>query len=223
MPPESIYQKILHAEKESTIQEIIDRENSKQIRVHMPCKVIAVNGATVDVEIQGMEDTGYGYYSKFPPLLDLPIIYNNYTSSAYIITPVQVGDTGLVEFLDFNATNFTNDGNTALTTDQYYHSINNGSFINGYIPTSKQIDIPVNQPIVMGLKNGTFTLTVDISGELIITSMNAVNINSGIEINLNSPSVNCSNSLGCGSGASGVFKAGEKTVTVSDGIITSIE
>ena len=53
--------------------------------------------------------------------------------------------------------------------------------------------------------------------------MNAVNINSGIEINLNSPSVNCSNSLGCGSGASGTFKAGEKTVTVSDGIITSIE
>ena len=74
----------------------------------------------------------------------------------------------------------------------------------------------------MGLKNGTFILTVDIAGELVIQSINAVNINSDIEINLNAPSVNCSNSLGCGSGANGVFKAGDKTVTVSDGIITSI-
>ena len=223
MPPESIYQKILHAEKESTIQEIIDRENSKQIRVHMPCKVVAVNGATVDVEIQGMEDTGYGYYSKFPPLLDLPIIYNNYTSSAYIITPVQVGDTGLVEFLDFNATNFTNDGNTALTTDQYYHSINNGSFINGYIPTSKQIDIPINKPIVMGLKNKTFTLEVGDGGELVINSLSSVNIKAGIDITLDTPSVVCTNSLSCQSGASGTFQAGDKSVTVLDGIIVSID
>lgn len=223
MQPESIYEKILHAEKESTIQEIIDRENSKQIRVHMPCKVVAVNGATVDVEIQGMEDTGYGYYSKFPPLLDLPIIYNNYTSSAYIITPVQVGDTGLVEFLDFNATNFTNDGNTALTTDQYYHSINNGSFINGYIPTSKQIDIPINKPIVMGLKNKTFTLEVGDSGELVINSLNSVNIKAGMDITLDAPNVICTNGLSCEGGASGTFQAGDKSVTVLDGIIVSIE
>lgn len=221
--PKSIYEKILQAEKESTIEEIIDAEKSKRIRVHMPAKVIRVNGTTVDVEIQGKEDTGFGFYSDFPQLLDLPIIYNNYTSKAYIITPVQVGDTGIVEFLDFNSTNFIEDGNTALTSDTYYHSLNNGTFINGFIPTSKQIDIPINQPIVMGLKNGTFTLTVDITGELVINSLNAVNISSGLEINLKAPSVNCSNSLGCGSGASGVFKAGEKTVMVSDGIITSIE
>lgn len=221
--PKSIYEKILQAEKESTIEEIIDTEKSKRIRVHMPAKVVRVNGTTVDVEIQGKEDTGFGFYSDFPQLLDLPIIYNNYTSKAYIITPVQVGDTGIVEFLDFNSTNFIEDGNTALTSDTYYHSLNNGTFINGFIPTSKQIDIPVNQPIVMGLKNGTFTLTVDITGELVINSLNAVNISSGLEINLKAPSVNCSNSLGCGSGASGVFKAGEKTVMVSDGIITSIE
>lgn len=220
--PKSLYEKILHAEKESTIQEIVDKENSKRIRVHMPCKVVAVNGTTVDVQIQGKEDSGFGYYTEFPLLLDLPIIYNNYTTKAYIITPVQVGDTGLVEFLDFNTSNFNKDGNTAITSDQYPHALNNGSFINGFIPTSKQIDIPVNQPIVMGLKNGTFILTVDIAGELVIQSINAVNINSDIEINLNAPSVNCSNSLGCGSGANGVFKAGDKTVTVSDGIITSI-
>lgn len=223
MSPKSIYDKILEAEKDSTIQDIVDREKSKRIRVHMPCKVVAVNGATVDVEIQGMEDSGLGYYTKFPLLLDLPIIYNNYTSSAYIITPVQVGDTGLVEFLDFNTTNFTNDGNTAVTSDQYPHALNNGSFINGYIPTSKQIDIPVNQPIVMGLKNGTFTLQVDISGNLVINSMGSIEIKSNLGVNIDSPTVECSNSLSCGSGASGVLKCGEKTATVQDGIIVSIE
>lgn len=178
--PKSLYEKILEAQSESTIQEIVDRENSKQIRVHMPCKVVAVNGTTVDVEIQGSEDTGFGYYSKFPMLLDLPIIYNNYTTQAYIITPVQVGDTGLVEFLDFNASNFANDGNTAITSDEYYHSLNNGTFINGFIPSSKQIDIPADKPIIIGLHNKTFTLTVNTKGVLQINaeeiSINAKNV-----------------------------------------------
>lgn len=220
--PKSLYEKILEAQSESTIQEIVDRENSKQIRVHMPCKVVAVNGATVDVEIQGSEDTGFGYYSKFPMLLDLPIIYNNYTTQAYIITPVQVGDTGLVEFLDFNASNFANDGNTAITSDEYYHSLNNGTFINGFIPSSKQIDIPINQPIVMGLKNNTFTLTVSDSGELVINSINQTTIKSDIGIKLDSPSVYCTGNLGSLNGANGTFQAGDKSISVINGIITSI-
>lgn len=220
--PKSLYEKILEAQSESTIQEIVDRENSKQIRVHMPCKVVAVNGTTVDVEIQGSEDTGFGYYSKFPMLLDLPIIYNNYTTQAYIITPVQIGDTGLVEFLDFNASNFSNDGNTALTSDEYYHSLNNGTFINGFIPSSKQIDIPINKPIVMGLKNNTFTLTVSDSGELLINTLNQATIKSEMGIVLDTPNVNCTGNLGCENGASGSFQAGIKTISVVNGIITSI-
>ena len=172
--PKSLYEKILHAEKESTVQEIIDRENSKRIRVHMPCKVIAVNGTTVDVQIQGKEDSGFGYYTEFPLLLDLPIIYNNYTSKAYIITPVQVGDTGIVEFLDFNTSNFNKDGNTAITSDQYPHALNNGSFINGFIPTSNQINIPKDKPIIIGLNNNTFTLSVDEKGALQIQAESIV-------------------------------------------------
>ena len=223
MAPKSIYEKILQAEKASTVQEIVDRERSKQIRVHMPCKVINVHETTVDVEIQGTEDTGFGYYSKFPLLLDLPIIYNNYTSSAYIITPIQVGDTGLVEFLDFNASNFSDNGNTALTSDEYYHSINNGTFINGFIPSSKQIDIPVNKPIVIGLKNKTFTLDVNDAGQLVINSLNSIEFKSGVGMKFDTPMAEFSGSLNVGSGASGSFTAVGKTVTVLNGIITSIE
>lgn len=154
--PESIYNKLLRAERDSTKQEIVDVERSKQIRVHLPAKVIAVYSATVDVEIIGKEDTGFGFYSKFPPLLNIPLIYNNYTSSAYIITPVQVGDTGIVEFLDFNSYNFIDSGNSALTTDTYYHSLNNGTFINGFIPNNKLISVPLkNNDLVSKSNNPT--------------------------------------------------------------------
>ena len=220
--PESIYDKLLKAEKDSTKQEIIDNEKSKQIRVHLPAKVIRVEEATVDVEIIGQEDTGYGYYSKFPLLLNIPVIYNNYTSSAYILTPIQVGDTGIVEFLDFNAYNFINNGNPALTTDTYYHSLNNGTFINGFIPNNKVIDIPDDYPIMIGLHNQTFTLRVDDSGGLVINSLSNIELNAGIGININTPNVNCSDSLTCGNGATGSFQAGEKMVYVSGGIITDI-
>lgn len=221
--PKSLYEKILQAEKQSTVEEIINRENSKRIRVHMPCKVIDIHDNTVDVEIQGMEDTGFGYYSKFPVLLDLPIIYNNYTNSAYIITPVQKGDTGLVEFLDFNSSMFNQDGNTGITLDNYYHSLNNGVFINGFIPNSKHIDIPINKPIVIGLKNQTFSLEVGDNGEPIFKSLNTINFSSPIGITLDTPEVNCTGSLACNTGASGVFQAGDKSVTVLNGIIVSIE
>jgi hypothetical protein len=220
--PESIYSKLLRAEKDSTKQEIVDNERSKQIRVHLPAKVVRVEEATVDVEIIGEEDTGFGYYSKFPLLLNIPVIYNNYTSSAYILTPIQVGDTGIVEFLDFNAYNFINDGNPALTTDTYYHSLNNGTFINGFIPNNKVIDIPDDYPIMIGLHNQTFTLRVDDSGGLVINSLSNIELNSGIGVNINTPNVNCSDSLTCGNGATGSFQAGEKMVYVSGGIITDI-
>lgn len=220
--PESIYSKLLRAEKDSTKQEIVDNERSKQIRVHLPAKVVRVEEATVDVEIIGKEDTGFGYYSKFPLLLNIPVIYNNYTSSAYILTPIQVGDTGIVEFLDFNAYNFINDGNPALTTDTYYHSLNNGTFINGFIPNNKVIDIPDDYPIMIGLHNQTFTLRVDDSGGLVINSLSNIELNSGIGVNINTPNVNCSDSLTCGNGATGSFQAGEKMVYVSGGIITDI-
>ena len=189
--PKSIYEKILHAEKDSTIQEIIEKENSKRIRVHMPCKVIAVNNNTVDVQIQGKEDSGFGYYTEFPLLLDLPIIYNNYTSNAYIITPVQVGDTGIVEFLDFNANSFNKDGSVNVMSDQFPHALNNGCFINGYIPANRHMVIPQDKPIIIGLHDQTFTLSVNKTGDLVINAK-SINLNAKGDINITGSNVNIS-------------------------------
>ena len=222
--PESIYSKLLRAEKDSTRQEIVDNERSKQIRVHLPAKVVAIYGATVDVEIVGEEDTGFGYYSKFPLLLNIPLLYNNYTSSAYIITPVQLGDTGVVEFLDFNAYNFIDSGNQALTGDTYYHSLNNGIFINGFIPNNKLIDIPVNQPIVLGLKNGNYKVYASDIGDYNATSKSSINLNASSNVNINSPNINLNGTVSIQNGASGSFMGGDGTViNVSNGVIVSIE
>lgn len=221
--PKSIYDKILQADKTSTVNDIVNKERSKRIRVHMPCKVVAINGSTVDVEIQGQEDTGFGYYSKFPLLLDLPIIYNNYTLSAYIITPVQVGDTGLVEFLDFNSSNFNSDGNAIMSSDSGYHSLNNGVFINGYIPTTESISISSDKAIVMGLHNNTFVLNVNDTGDLEINGL-SINLKADTNINVDTSNFTCSNTLVCQGGANGVFNTTDgKTVTVKGGIITKIQ
>lgn len=221
--PESIYSKLLRAEKDSTRQEIVDNERSKQIRVHLPAKVVAVYGATVDVEIVGEEDTGFGYYSKFPLLLNIPLLYNNYTSSAYIITPVQLGDTGVVEFLDFNAYNFIDNGNQALTGDTYYHSLNNGIFINGFIPNNKLIDIPVNQPIVLGLKNGNYKVYASDIGDYNATSKSSINLTSSTGTTITSPTINLNGDVNVQNGATGTFGSVDgKTISVVDGIIMSI-
>lgn len=222
--PESLYSKLLRAEKNSTREEIVDNEKSKLIRVHLPAKVISVYGATVDVEIQGEEDTGYGTYSSFPPLLNIPLLYNNYTSSAYIITPVQIGDTGVVEFLDFNAYNFIENGNTALTDDRYYHSLNNGVFINGFIPNNKLIDIPVNQPIVLGLKNGNYKVYASDIGDYNATSKASTNLTSSTGANITAPNINLNGTVNIQNGVTGMFMSTDgKLVSVMNGVVVGIE
>lgn len=223
--PKSLYEKILRAEKATTIQEIIDKENSKRIRVHMPCKVVRVNKNSVDVEIQGSEDSGFGYYVKFPQLLDLPIIYTNYTSKAFIITPIQVGDTGLVEFLDFNSSNFNEDGNTVVSSDQYPHSLNNGVFINGFIPNQTvEVDMASDEAIVIGLHNKTLRISANTTGELTIKTDSEILIDSKIGVTINSPKVDFTGSINVGVGANGCFTSSDgKTITLVNGIITDIK
>ena len=148
---------------------------------------------------------------------------NNYTSSAYIITPVQLGDTGVVEFLDFNAYNFIDSGNQALTGDTYYHSLNNGVFINGFIPNNKLIDIPVNQPIVLGLKNGNYKVYASDIGDYNATSKSSINLTSSTDTTITSPLINLNGDVNIQNGATGTFGSVDgKTISVVDGIIMSI-
>lgn len=171
--PKSLYERIMEATTDSEIREISDFMLLSKIRCHLPCKVLSVdyNNGTVDVEIQGKQDMGYGAYEKFPILSDIPILEPHRTSRAYIITPIKSGDSGLLEFLDFNCSNYNSDGNTEPTLDPELHSINSSVFINGYIPQSNLIDISdTDCPIIMGLNDKTFTLNVNEAGRLTINA-----------------------------------------------------
>lgn len=138
LQPKSLYERILEASTSSDIQEIKDFILLSKIRCHLPCKVLKVDysSRTVEVQIQGKQDMGYGAYETFPVLSDIPIIEPHCTSRAYIMTPLKAGDTGLLEFLDFNCSNFNQDGNIEPTLDPEFHSLNSSVFINGYIPQS---------------------------------------------------------------------------------------
>lgn len=181
LQPKSLYERILEASTSSDIQEIKDFILLSKIRCHLPCKVLKVDysSRTVEVQIQGKQDMGYGAYETFPVLSDIPIIEPHCTSRAYIITPLKAGDTGLLEFLDFNCSNFNQDGNIEPTLDPEFHSLNSSVFINGYIPQSNVIDYGNSDcPIIMGLNDQTFTLTVNSSGELNIEAK-TINITGG--------------------------------------------
>ena len=142
LQPKSLYERILEASTSSDIQEIKDFILLSKIRCHLPCKVLKVDysSRTVEVQIQGKQDMGYGAYETFPVLSDIPIIEPHCTSRAYIMTPLKAGDTGLLEFLDFNCSNFNQDGNIEPTLDPEFHSLNSSVFINGYIPQSNVIN-----------------------------------------------------------------------------------
>lgn len=143
--PKTYFERIQEATTLSEVQEIEDQMLLNKVRCHLPCMVKSVDysNRTVEVEIQGRQDMGYGAYESFPILSDIPILEPHCTSRAYIITPIQAGDTGLVEFMDFNCTNFNNDGNVEPTIDYELHSLNSSVFINGYIPQSNVIDTVV--------------------------------------------------------------------------------
>ena len=199
--PKSLYERIMEATTDSEIREISDFMLLSKIRCHLPCKVLSVdyNNGTVDVEIQGKQDMGYGAYEQFPMLSDIPILEPHRTSRAYIITPIKAGDTGLLEFLDFNCSNYNSDGNTEPTLDPELHSLNSSVFINGYIPQSNIVNIEnTDCPIIMGLNNKTFTLSVNEAGQLTIKAsdiaIEADNVNvQGDKINIDSGNISIGN------------------------------
>ena len=102
------------------------------------------------------------------------------TQRAYIQLKIAPGDRGVLKFCDKSIEEYRN-GNEAYNGDDRTHSISDGIFQIGFLPSNEKFVFPDGE-IVIGLKNKTFTLSVDANGNLTINAA-AVTINADVTVN----------------------------------------
>ena len=145
--------------------------------VQCPCRVTAVNGNYVDV-IPIINDD-----MKNQPLYDVKIRHLE-SSTAYIFLGVHIGDKGVLRFFDRSIDDYSINGSEGYNEDDRIHDVNDGLFELGFVPDNEAYLYPTDKELEIGLKNATFKLSVDSSGNLVITGATNI-INGGTTINGN--------------------------------------
>lgn len=146
--------------------------------VQCPCKVLAVNGNYVDVLPIINDDL------VNQPLYDVKI-QRKESSTAYIFLGVHVGDRGILRFFDRSIENYSINGSEEYNQDDRMHDANDGCFELGFLPDNEAYQYLTTAELELGLKTQTFKLSVDASGNLVITSAtNVINGNTTINGNL---------------------------------------
>lgn len=166
----------------TTIQENLYKFAEKiknEINCQLPAKVIAVNDdGTVNVVAIRNDDID-------DCVVTVPVIYPE-TSRAYIVLKIAKGDRGILKFFDRSVEEYRK-GNENNNGDERCHSISDGIFQLGFLPSNEKFVFPDGE-IVIGLKNKKFVLSVNetgdftISAENIIISAKEANITSNVEI-----------------------------------------
>jgi len=166
------------------------------IHVQKACKVVEVNsgGNQVSLQILDKDSDGMGNIIEYPIIPNVPIRQPMESGSAFIRLPVQLGDVGTIEFFDSSVDDTIVDSVYSYSYEEDWHSLSDGLFTNGFLPNNKLIEIDHNNPITIGTKTGTFTFTVNSSGQLTITSP-IVNIVSSSAINITAPTTTITGDL----------------------------
>lgn len=112
-------------------------------------------------------------------VVKVPVIRQE-TNRAYITMALKVGDRGHLKFFDRSVEEYRKTGSENATDDERVHSLSDGAFCFGFYPDVEKFVFPEGE-IVLGLKNNTFTLSVDENGNLTITSP-AIKIKGSVEI-----------------------------------------
>lgn len=190
-----------------TIQELLLELSEKiknEINCQLPARVEQVNedGTVNVVAIRNdeIEDC----------VITVPVIRPE-TARAYIQLAIKKGDRGVIKFCDKSIEDYRA-GDENYNGDSRTHSISDGIFQLGFLPDSEKFIYPDGE-IVIGLKNQTFTLSVDAVGNFKITAPTIV---------LDTSSAYVKGSLGAGAGASGLVYTGTNVLTFTDGILTNI-
>lgn len=137
----------------------------EEVNCCLPARVVAVNGdGSVDVVAIRNDDVP-------DCVITVPVIRTE-TQRAYIELAIKAGDKGVVRFCDKSIERYRLTGNEEHDKDDRNHSLSDGLFELGFLPENERFEFPSGE-IVIGLKNNKFTLSVDDSGNLQITSAKA--------------------------------------------------
>jgi hypothetical protein len=180
---------------------ILDSDNSC-----LPARVVKVNddGSVNVVAIRNDE---------IPDCVITVPVLRPETQRAYIMLKIKEGDRGVVKFCDKSIENYRLTGSEEYNGDDRQHSISDGVFQLGFLPDNEKFVFPDGE-VVIGLKNNTFTLSVDMVGNLVINATN---------VKIKAPIMNIEGSLSVSTGASGLIYTNTNTLTFTDGILTNIE
>jgi len=173
-----------NAQTNEELERYFFRQLKKTIRVQLPVKIIEVDHAKqhcdVQVLLKELDDTG----QVLPPdiIPNVPIRYTNETGVAYVRTPIQIGDTGTVEFFDCSVARWKVEGIVEYHFNENYHTLESSVYTSGFVAEKDVFEIAdvENTAIEIGTKAGTFIFNVDkTTGALTITAPSIV-INSPI-------------------------------------------
>ena len=151
------------------------RQLKKSIRVQLPVKILEVDHAKqhCDVEVLLKEMSDIGDINPPNIIPNVPIRYTNETSIAYVRTPVQVGDTGTVEFFDCSVAQWKVNGIVEYHYNENYHTFESSVYTSGFMAEKDVFELNdvENTAIEIGTKAGTFIMNVDkTTGNLSITA-----------------------------------------------------
>lgn len=211
------------AQSEEQVLKQVDKKLKKQIRVQFPCEVVSVDHEKqhCNVKILAKEMDDSGTVRNFPIIPNVPIRYPAETGLAYIRVPVQIGDTGTIEFFDTDISQYKKQGSDQFHDNEHYHGINNGLYTSGFYAEKNvyQISDPENTALEIGTKNGAFNLNIDKLGNTVISALTTEITSPSIDL-IGATSVtgalDVTGAITAGNGATGTFD----TITVASGIVT---
>lgn len=165
---------VSQVQTQGEMQRYLNRELKKSIKVQLPVEVISVDHVKqhCDLKMLIKEMNQAGEMLPDGILPNVPIRYTNETGIAYIRLPIQVGDTGTVEFFDCSIADYKVQGIVEYHFDENYHSYESGVYTSGFYAEKNvhQLSDVNNTAIEIGTKQGTFKLNVDPFGKLTIES-----------------------------------------------------
>lgn len=137
-------------------------EIAENVNCGLPARVVQVNddGSVNVVAIRNdeIEDC----------VITVPIMRPE-TARAYIYFAIKKGDRGTLRFMDKSIENYRQDGSEMYNNDNRAHSISDGVFEIGFLPSSEHFAFPEGE-FSIGLKSGSFVMTVAEDGKVTATA-----------------------------------------------------